>query len=125
MTRQRRLVFERLQQADRPLSITQLIDQLPMLDKATVYRIIELFEKVGLVHRVWHGFRSKIELSDAFSPHHHHFTCLECGSVTGLKSEQLEKDLEMLEEQGGFKLTHHTIELSGYCLKCKDRCFKR
>ncbi len=118
VTGPRRQVFDSLLQANEPLSISQLIARLPSLDKASVYRIVKLYEQIGLVHRVWNGFKSKIELSESFSPHHHHFTCLGCGQAQALKSEGLERSLHDFERQYGFSLVQHSVELSGYCREC-------
>lgn len=119
VTRQRLAVFEVLLRANTPLSTVRLADQLSEVDKASVYRTVELFEEIGIAQRVWTGFKSKVELSDAFSPHHHHFTCVNCGKVIGVVSDRFEAELKELENKHGFKLTRHSIELSGYCSDCK------
>lgn len=118
VTKPRLAVFKALLDSKDPLAVTQLAEQLPDIDRVSVYRTIELFEKITIVQRVWSGFKSRIELSEAFSPHHHHFTCSRCGDTIGLHSVQLENDLSQLEAVHGFKLTHHSIELSGYCANC-------
>ncbi len=118
VTRQRLLVFNKLRGAEEPVTVTHLATSLHDIDKASVYRTVELFEKIGIIHRVWSGFKSKIELSDEFSAHHHHFTCLDCGKTIGLESEVLENNLREFETEHGFKLTQHSVELSGYCRAC-------
>lgn len=118
VTRQRLMVFNVLREIDQPITTVELAKKLPGLDKVSVYRTVELFENIGLIHRIWHGFKSKVELSEAFSPHHHHFTCVKCGKIIGLKSDKLERDLAEFESEHGFKLTHHSVELSGYCTDC-------
>ena len=121
MTEPRQVVFEVLQNANKPMRVTDLAKLIEKVDKVSVYRTVDLFEKIGVTHRVWTGFKSKVELSDAFSPHHHHFMCLECGKTLGIKSEKLEDDLCSMEKEYGFKLTQHSIELSGFCGDCRDR----
>lgn len=118
VTRQRLSVFNKLRDAKEPVTVTHLTTLLGDIDKASVYRTVELFEKNGIIHRVWSGFKSKIELSDEFSAHHHHFTCLKCGKTIGLESETLENNLKEFETEYGFKLTQHSVELSGYCQTC-------
>jgi Fur family transcriptional regulator, ferric uptake regulator len=118
ITKPRLAVFEVLSAAQDPLTITQLAQSVTNADKVSVYRTIELFEKVGIVQRVYTGFKSRVELSEAFSPHHHHFTCSRCNATLGLHSEQLENDLSALEREHGFTLTHHSIELTGFCSAC-------
>jgi len=119
LTKPRQTVFSALLNADEPISITELAKQLP-IDKVSVYRTIELFEKIGIAVRVWSGFKSQIELSEAFSPHHHHFTCVRCGKTDSIKSDEIERHLEELEARNGFRLTQHSIELHGYCKLCQS-----
>lgn len=119
ITKPRLEVFRVLAANEEPLNVTDIVARLSTkVDKVSIYRTIELYEKIGIVHRVWTGFKSKVELSEAFSPHHHHFTCIKCGKTTGLRSEALEKELENLESDQHFKLTHHSIELKGFCEDC-------
>lgn len=119
VTKPRLVVFQALQSAKHPLSVAELAKSLADIDTVSTYRAIDLFEKTGVVQRVWTGFKSKVELSDSFSPHHHHFTCLQCGKTTGIKSKRLEHTLHEFEREHGFTLTHHSVELSGFCSSCQ------
>lgn len=121
ITKPRLKVFEELLATQAPISVADLAKRLNSVDKVSIYRTIELFENTGVVHRIWTGFKSKVELSDAFSPHHHHFTCRSCSKTISIKSEALETTLHEFETTHSFRLTHHSVELSGYCLECKDR----
>ena len=118
ITRPRIRVFEILAASEQPLTTRQILDKAPDLDKVSVYRTIDLYEKIGVTRRVWNGFKSSIELSDAFSPHHHHFSCLKCGAMMHLQSDELEQTLSQLEQQHHFRLQSHTIELQGLCEQC-------
>lgn len=119
LTAPRKAVFETLQKSEEPVKTAELARLLKHVDRASVYRTIELFETLGIVNRVWSGFKSKIELSDKFSPHHHHFTCQNCGCVIELESEALENNLNELEKRYKFDFTYHSIELNGRCVDCK------
>jgi len=119
LTKPRLKTFSLLQRADGPQTTTEIIGQLRDIDKVSVYRTLNLFSELGITHRVWNGFKSKIDLSEEFSPHHHHFTCINCGAVTVLKSDNLEASLHELERDLGFNLRQHSVELSGYCANCK------
>lgn len=119
ITKPRLLTFEVLLQADEALTIPQIVALLPNIDMVSVYRVLQLFEEVGIAHRVWNGFKSRIELSDIFSPHHHHFICNKCGLTQTIKSDDLERSLHALESLHSFELQQHSVELSGYCKKCR------
>ena len=118
VTRGRLQVYRVLAAADRPLSNVQLIERLPEIDRVSVYRTLELFESIGITHRVWNGFKSAVELSGAFSPHHHHFTCTRCGQVSSIKSDAIERAIAYTAAQLDATITSHVIELQGLCRRC-------
>lgn len=121
VTRPRTIVFGVLNEAHEALTVAQIIEKSAGIDMVSVYRTLQLFEKTGVVHRIWNGFKSKIELSEDFLPHHHHFTCRRCGSSMAIESDDLERSLHALEGVYGFDLKQHSVELSGYCSKCQTK----
>lgn len=124
VTTQRQRVFTFLQNMHAPIAVSALAAKLTDIDRVSVYRTVDLFEKVGITHRVWNGFKSKIELSEIFSPHHHHFTCLGCGRTISLESDAIEAELHALERKHNFVLTYHSVELTGYCAACRSQVNK-
>ena len=79
LTNARKIIIDNLWDSE-PQSTNELIDKLHgEIDRASLYRNITLFEKLGLIQRVYIGWKYKIELSDVFSNHHHHISCLKCG----------------------------------------------
>lgn len=104
-----------------PLTMPELAERCVMsIDRASVYRTIALFEKLGIVQRLQIGWKYKIELSDAFQAHHHHLTCLGCGSVTTLPEDiDIEAQLAKLASQYGYSALDHQLEIKGYCPKCE------
>lgn len=103
-----------------PLSVGSLAQHLePAVDRATVYRTVELYEKLGIVNRIWHGFKHEVELSEIFTPHHHHARCQNCGQTIDITSPELESALSKLAKQHDFLALNHSVELLGYCQKCQ------
>lgn len=118
-TKSRTLVFTTLQQG--PQSIAQLARaNAKQVDRATVYRTVELFEKLGIVNRIWQGFKHHIELSEIFTPHHHHASCQNCGAIIDLTSSELESVLAGMAKKHNFLALGHSVELTGYCSRCQD-----
>ena len=119
LTLVRRTVFEILSDHD-ALSMNELINKVGVAaDRASVYRTVQLFELLGIIHRVQIGWKYKLELSDAFVSHHHHLTCLNCGKVIPLDEDAaLEKELVKLARQNDFEATGHQLEIRGYCSDC-------
>jgi len=119
VTKARLNTFAALVAAHHPITVVELAEKLATVDKVSVYRSVELFETIGVIHKVWTGFKSKIELSEIFSAHHHHFSCILCGQTESIKSPVLEDSLHNLEVEHGFELRQHSVELSGHCNKCR------
>jgi Fur family ferric uptake transcriptional regulator len=118
MTKQRAFVFELLEGSE-PVSMYELYDRAKgQLDRASLYRIIAVFEKLGIVQRVTIGWKYKIELSDKFAEHHHHLTCLQCGRIIPINETELETFVETLARSYKFKPTAHQVEIQGYCEVC-------
>lgn len=116
-TKQRQEVFASL--LDGPRLPTALADKLATkLDRATVYRTLELFERLGIVNRIWQDGQYKVELSEIFVPHHHHALCQNCGAITDIASSELESMLSSLAKKQGFLAVDHSVELRGYCADC-------
>lgn len=103
-----------------PVSVSTLADKLNgEVDRATVYRTVELFEKLGIVNRTWHGFKHHIELSEIFTPHHHHAVCQNCMATIKITDQSLETALTAIAKEHNFLTVGHSVELIGYCQKCQ------
>ncbi len=119
LTRQRQIIFNYLLTKNQ-IETKQLIEDLAsLIDKASIYRNIKLFEGLGIILRISNGFKSKLELSDIFTTHHHHLTCAKCGKVVNINPERLEKFLQTIAKENNFYPSSHQIEVQGLCAKCK------
>lgn len=119
LTAGRRAVFGVLQHAE-PQTMHDIIAACAgKADRASVYRTISLFEQLGIVQRLQMGWKYRIELTDAFSHHHHHLTCTVCGTVTPLpEDDALESQLRRLADSNGFTAESHQLEIRGRCRSC-------
>lgn len=120
VTRPRLVVCELLLDQE-PQSMGELAARLDgQLDRASLYRTVDLFEKLGVVQRIYIGWKYKIELSDIFTHHHHHISCLQCGKIVPLQEdEKLEALLTLLAQQQNFTAQSHQLEICGYCQNCR------
>ena len=90
------------------------------VDRASVYRTIQLFEQLGVVQRLQIGWKYKLELSDKFSTHHHHLSCVKCGSTIAIDEDAaLEQRMRLLAKQHGFLPQDHQLEIRGLCESCQ------
>lgn len=101
-----------------PASIQQIIDLLPDVDRATVYRTIDLFIDLNIAKKVHTGFKYRVELSDSFQEHHHHLTCLRCGTVIDVRTPEIEFAIDQTAQNNGFRAIRHDLEILGYCANC-------
>jgi Fur family transcriptional regulator, ferric uptake regulator len=119
LTKPRLIVFAALQKSE-PLTMQQLVHACASVDRASIYRTIALFEKLGIVQRLQIGWKYKLELSDAFQRHHHHLTCLKCGRVIPFDEDSaLQSKLRQISQAEKFKMSGHQLEIQGFCANCR------
>jgi Fur family ferric uptake transcriptional regulator len=112
-------IFEALV-GQEPLTMHELVARVPAVDRASVYRAVDVFERLGIVQRLNTGWKYKLELSDKFADHHHHLTCAQCGTTTAMNEDELESVIERLAAAHGFTPTAHQIEIQGLCADCRQ-----
>jgi len=102
-----------------PVGMAELVRRVPEVDRASVYRAINLFEQLGIVQRVNIGWKYKLELTDRFAAHHHHLSCTNCGRTIEMNEEELEQLIRSLARAHDFTPTAHQIEIQGLCADCR------
>ena len=120
VTESRKLVFTSLLDSE-PQSIGELAKTLKgSIDRASIYRVLALFEALDIVERLPFGWKYKFELSDSFTNHHHHATCVRCGKVVPFEESNIIKlALKNQSEAIGFLETNHQLEVRGVCDRCR------
>lgn len=118
-TKSREDIFALLMSPE-PQSVRDLLEKSKgSVDRVSLYRNLELFEKLGIVHRIYIGWKYKLELSDQFVSHHHHLSCLKCGSVIDIEDEKhIEEFITQISSKFGFTPRRHQFEIDGYCKNC-------
>lgn len=95
----------------------------PKIGIATVYRTLQLFEKLDIVFKLnFNDGCSRYELSaGSDNHHHHHLICLNCGDVSEVKLDLLDALEEEIEKEGQFTIVNHNVKFYGYCSECKNK----
>jgi Fur family ferric uptake transcriptional regulator len=120
VTKPRLTTFEALSDSRQPLTMQELIRRINgKIDRASVYRTIDIFDETGITQKIYSGWKYKIELSDIFQEHHHHFTCTNCGLVIPINSKEIEEIIHELSAKQSFQTTSHQLEIQGLCAKCQ------
>lgn len=88
-------------------------------DTSTVYRTLELLERLGLV---WHTHLGKgAPVYHAAEHPHLHVVCASCGEITSAPPGLLDSAAERLGAELGFTLDVGHVALSGTCAACRER----
>jgi Fur family zinc uptake transcriptional regulator len=123
LTPLRERVYEILLNQDSAIGAYDLLDKLRETEDnakpPTVYRALDFFLGLGLVH--------KVESTNAFMACHHFgcshpvqfLICDTCGDVQEIQSAGVKETLEAQAEQNAFVILRQTIEAHGVCRKCQ------
>jgi Fur family ferric uptake transcriptional regulator len=88
-------------------------------DASTVYRTLELLERLGLV---WHTHLGKGAPVYHSAGHRHlHVACSACGVVTSVDPTLLDSAAERLATDLGFTVDVGHVALSGTCRECRRK----
>ncbi|MHB8125686.1 MAG: Fur family transcriptional regulator [Desulfitobacteriaceae bacterium] len=127
LTNQRQTVWEIiLKNKEKHLSTEEIFDEVkkkyPNIGLATVYRTVQLFEKIGLVQHIsLDDGRLRYQIADPEEKHeHHHLICEICGDVIDVQEDMLELLEEKVFSKKGFTVTNHRVKVFGICKKCLD-----
>lgn len=127
VTKPRRQVLEVLEEVQRPLSpydIQRLLRQEgKYLNHVTIYRILDLFCRLNLAHKVLStgGFvKCSLENKEGC---HRLMVCSQCGAFQEFASEELCREESELAQNSGFHTKYHLSESSGVCSDCYRKRF--
>lgn len=121
MTPQRQLVLDAVRSLGHatPEQIcTQVQRVAPAVNITTIYRTLDLMERLGLVRHthLGHGAPSYSE-----QEHQHvHLVCHGCGEVIEAPTDLMDTLTARLQRETGFTLDASHIALSGRCRNCQD-----
>lgn len=118
ITSARLAIFKTLLDADTPLKNGEIAKNTPSVDRASVYRTLELFSSLGVTQTIIRGWTPLTELAEPFKVHHHHIICEQCGKVEEIENETLEDVLNLVASRHNFSLKKHIVELTGTCSTC-------
>jgi len=127
VTRPRRLVLEVLEEAKEPVSpydIQRLLRQEgKYLNHVTIYRILDLFCRLNLAHKVLSsGGFVKCSLGKEEGCHRF-MVCRRCGVLREFADEGLCREESELAQNSGFHTEYHLSESSGLCSDCYRKRF--
>jgi Fur family ferric uptake transcriptional regulator len=89
------------------------------VSRASVYRVIEELEQIGLLQRVEVGQGSvRFEPVRDGPGHHHHLVCERCGRLEPFSDPGLERAIRRASDRLPLRVSEHEIVLRGSCEAC-------
>jgi Fe2+ or Zn2+ uptake regulation protein len=123
VTDSRVCVLSVLDKSKKPLGAYQIAEKSKIFEKeidvVTVYRILKLFEKLSLIHKIGRGYVACKKFECQNQDHcHHQFICEKCSSVKEIHLEE-EKFFKTLSLQfPNLTVNSHHFEFFGVCGDC-------
>lgn len=124
VTFQRRMVVQELERSQRLLSAEQVHDRLkrehPEVSLSTIYRTLDLLEKLGVARRKSFGDgRARYGLCAGCS--RQHARCRSCGAIVEFDEALSDYLVLQLERDSGFVAHSCELTLHGRCPSCATR----
>ena len=123
ITGPRAAILEILRHHPHPLTNKEIFSELPKgeCDLATIYRAMQLLEKLGMVQRFDFGDgAARFELvGEGDDGHHHHLVCNRCAVVVEIAECFPEEIERRLARAHGFDGVTHRLEFFGVCPDCQ------
>jgi Fur family ferric uptake transcriptional regulator len=119
----RRAILELLDEQACALSAMEIAQELKSrnrdVSRATVYRVMEELERIGLLQRVDLGRGMvRYEPLRRGPGHHHHLLCDRCGALEPFTDDGLERAIRRLSDRLTLRVSEHEIVIRGVCGAC-------
>ncbi len=125
LTTQRRALLETMEETNEHLDAVGLLQHARQrdasIDRATVYRTLELLKKLRLVDELdlMHLNGEKHFYEVRTEKHHMHLACFGCGRIMEFNSALFEELQQEIAERNGFHISAVRLEIGGKCRECK------
>jgi Fur family ferric uptake transcriptional regulator len=127
MTAQRRALIETIQEATSHLDAAGLLNLArkrdPKIDRATVYRTIELLKRRGMIDELdlMHVNGEKHYYEVKTQKDHLHLACFQCGEIEEFASPTFERLKREIGAKNRFDIQVIRLEVGGLCEKCSSK----
>ncbi|MEK7649684.1 MAG: Fur family transcriptional regulator [Patescibacteria group bacterium] len=121
-TKPRMAVLHLLARSKRPESPRAIVEAVPDIDQATVYRMLKMLEDARIVRRVDFG-HTHAHYEILRDDDHHHLICISCGRSEDIhKCNADEMASAVLRGSKQFaRIERHSLEFYGLCNACSKK----
>ena len=117
-TAPRKAIAELLEQKQDSFTAEALIEELPSVGRATVFRTIKLFLEAGAVCKLATIDGSQMYSLCRVGHHHHHWVCIQCGAVEEFRASAVEQLISAIGSEIPGEVIDHRVELYVICGSC-------
>lgn len=114
-------IMDLLEKTNEPVDVQMVAGYLEKqaidTDRATIFRILNMFTDRGITKRIFlNEGKYRYELAD--QEDHHHLICEACGAIDDIADCDLSKIEQDILRKKGFMVKHHSLEFFGVCQAC-------
>lgn len=124
LTKPRFEVLKILSAAKEPIGAYDILEllgkEIPNPKPPTVYRALEFWQKLGLVHKIGSLNHYVVCKEDHVHEGSQHLICQNCNMVKEIHSDELLKSLAELSKKLNFTDNFWNIEVTGTCKNCRQ-----
>ena len=127
LTAQRRALIETIQEATTHLDAAGLLklarERDPGINRATVYRTIELLKNLGMIDELdlMHLDGEKHYYEVRTEQNHLHLACFGCGKIIEFATPAFESLKQEIAAKNDFEIQVIRLEVGGYCIACATK----
>jgi len=127
ITTQRRILIGIIQDAKEHLDAAALLalarKRDAQIDRATVYRTLDLLKKLRLIEELdlMHLSGEKHFYEASTTVDHVHLACFQCGQIVEFTSPLFEQLKQEMARRNGFQIRVTRLEAGGLCRDCRTR----
>ena len=112
VTKQRIDILNTIEKLDFNASIKNIVNNLSNLDKSTIYRTLNIFEKKNIVTKMI-GYNDEV-IYVIEKKHMHYIKCLKCNKIQVINDCPLKNNIVT----DNFKIIGHKLAFLGICKDC-------
>lgn len=117
-TKQRKKIIEVIDKLQDNSTITNIINNCKNdMNVSTIYRVIDSLLENNIIETNL-NYNNELYYSKK-EEHGHYFTCIKCHKREKINDCPLEKTDKYLEENKGYTILNHIVQIEGICKKCK------
>lgn len=114
-------ILAKSERALNALEVFELARQsYPSIGLVSIYRTLDKLEALHLIQRVHQADKCQAYIT-AFDGHQHLIVCQECGLVEFFVGDDLEALVTRIEQESGYKVREHWLQLFGLCKSCRGK----